>query len=118
MAKRKSRLDIHVEKTENMVRYLLRKKTDSIQSSMVRPLYLEALKSLYLVCVLLVDTLIPLEVFRILPPPFNSIISLVILGIFLYIEIVMYNCLWGKKGRWSIDNYKKSFEKAVEEKKT
>jgi hypothetical protein len=88
------------------------------QYSMVRPLYQEALKSLFLVCVLLVDTLIPLEVFRILPAPFNSIVSLVILGIFLYIEIVMYNSLWGKKGRWSIDKYKKSFEKRVEEKKT
>jgi hypothetical protein len=118
MVKRKSRMDIHVEKTENLVRYLLRKKSDSIQNSMVRPLYQEALKSLFLVCVLLVDTLIPLEVFRILPAPFNSILSLVILGIFLYIEIVMYNSLWGKKGRWSIDKYKKSIEKSLEEKKT
>jgi hypothetical protein len=118
MVKRKSRMDIQVEKTENLVRYLLKKKTDSIQNCLARPLYQEALKSLFLGSVLLVDTLIPLEVFRILSSPFNSIVSLVILGIFLYIEIVMYNSLWGKKGRWSIDKYKKSFQKSLEEKKT
>jgi hypothetical protein len=33
------------------------------------------------------------------------------------VEIRIYNSLWGKKGRWSLDKYKKSSEKIVEEKK-
>ena len=117
MTSRKSRLDIHVEKTENLVNYLLRKKRENIQNSLVRPLYQEALKTLFLVIVLLIDTLIPLEIFQMLSYPFNIVISLFILGIFLYIEIRLYNSLWGKMGRWSIDKYKKPIENTIEEKK-
>jgi len=117
MASRKNRLDVHVEKTENLVNYLLRKKKENIQKSLVRPLYQEALKSFFLVVVLLIDTFIPLEVFRNLSSPFNIALCLVVLGVFLYVEIRIYNSFWGKKGRWSLDKYKKSSGKAVEEKK-
>ena len=116
MVPRKNRLDIHVEKTENMVNYLLRKKRENIQNSLVRPLYQEALKSLFLAIVLLIDTLIPLEVFRMLSYPLNIVISFIVLGIFLYIEIRLYNSVWGKKGRWSIEKYKKPIENAIEKK--
>ena len=117
MTSRKSRLDIHVEKTEKLVNYLLRKKRENIQNSLLRPLYQEALKSLFLVIVLLIDTLIPLEVFRMLFSPLNIVMSIIILGIFLYIEIRLYNSLWGKKGRWSIEKYKKPIGNIIEEKK-
>ena len=117
MAERKNRLDMQVEKTENLVNYLLRKKRENIQNSLVRPLYQEALKSLFFICILLIDTLIPLEVFRVLPNPFNIVVSLGILGVFLYAEIVSYNMLWGKKGRWALEKYKKSTGKTIEEKK-
>jgi hypothetical protein len=105
MQSRKSRLDVHVEKTENLVNYLLRKKRENIQKSLVRPLYQEALKSLFLVVILLIDTFIPLEVFRALPNPFNIVFSLFTLGVFLYGEMVAYNSLWGKKGRWPLEKY-------------
>jgi hypothetical protein len=117
MSSGKNRLDVHVEKTENLVKYLLRKKRENIQNSLVRPLYQEALKSFFLVVVLLIDTFIPLEVFRILSSPFNIALCLVVIGVFLYVEIRIYNSLWGKKGRWSLDKYKKSSGKTVEEKK-
>ena len=117
MSSGKNRLDVHVEKTEKLVNYLLRKKRENIQNSLVRPLYQEALKSFFLVVVLLIDTFIPLEVFRNLSSPFNIALCLVVLGVFLYVEIRIYNSLWGKKGRWSLDKYKKSSGKAVEEKK-
>jgi hypothetical protein len=117
MVSRKNRLDVHVEKTENLVHYLLRKKRENIQNSLVRPLYQEALKSFFLVVVLLIDTFIPLEVLRNLSSPFNIALCLVVLGVFLYVEIRIYNSLWGKKGRWSLDKYKKSSGKTVEEKK-
>lgn len=117
MSSAKNRLDVHVEKTEKLVHYLLRKKRENIQNSLVRPLYQEALKSFFLVAVLFIDTFIPLEVFRSLLSPFNIALCLVILGVFLYVEIRIYNSLWGKKGRWSLDKYKKSLGKTVEEKK-
>ena len=116
MTSRKSRLDIHVEKTENLVNYLLRKKRENIQNSLVRPLYQEALKSLFLVIVLLIDTLIPLEVFRMLFYPLNIVMSLLILGIFLYIEIRLYNSLWGKNGKWPLEKYKNLSNQGIEQK--
>ena len=117
MTLRKSRLNIHVEKTENLVKYLFKKKRDNIQNSLVRPLYQEALKTLFLVIILLLDTLIPLEVYRLLIFPLNIVIPLMILCGFLYIEIRLYNSIWGKNGCWSIHKYKKSQEASMEEKK-
>ena len=117
MASRKNRLDLHVEKTENLVNYLLRKKKENIQNSLVRPLYQEALKSLFLVAVLLLDTLFPLEAYRSLIFPLNNVVSASILGVLLYIEIRLYNMLWGKNGRWSVEKYKKSIGNSIEEKK-
>jgi hypothetical protein len=116
MPSRKSRLDVQVEKTENLVNYLLRKKKENIQNSLVRPLYQEALKNLFLVVILLIDTLIPLEIFRDLPNPFNIVFSLITLGVFLYGEIVVYNLLWGKKGRWSLEKYKHVLKQSNEQK--
>jgi hypothetical protein len=116
MASRKSRLDLHVEKTENLVHYLLKKKKENIQNSLVRPLYQEALKSLFLVGVLFLDTLLPLEAYRSLLFPFNIVVSVIILGVLLYLEIRLYNALWGKKGRWSIEKYRKTIATTTEEK--
>lgn len=114
MVERKNRLDMQVEKTENLVNYLLKKKRQNIQNSLVRPLYQEALRSLFFVCILLLDTLVPLELYRSLPNPFNIAVSLTILGVFLYTEVTTYNMLWGKKGRWSLEKYKKLPEKPNE----
>lgn len=115
MARRINRLTLHVEKTESLTNYLLRRKREGIQKSLIRPLYQEALKSLFLILILLVDTLIPLEVFRDFSTPFNIVLSLVTLGIFLYVEMRIYNLLWGKKGRWPLEKYKKTSEKSKED---
>lgn len=116
MAERKSRLDIQVEKTEKLMQYLLKKKKQNIQNSMVRPLYQEALKSLFFVIVLLLDTLIPLEAYRVFANPFHIIVPLIILGFFLYIELRIYNSLWGKHGKWSLEKYKNLSNQVIEQK--
>ena len=116
MASRKNRLDLQVEKTENLINYLLKKKKQNIQNSLVRPLYQEALKSLFLVAVLLIDTLLPLEAYRSLFFPINVIIALLMLGVFLYLEIKVYNATWGKNGRWSLEKYKKTIALTTDEK--
>ena len=112
MTRRKNRLDLHVEKTEGFVNYLLNRKKESIQKSLVRPLYQEALKSLFLVAAILIDTLIPLEIFLDFFVPLNIILAIVVLIIFLYLEIRIYNAFWGKNGRWSIEKYKKVNEES------
>jgi hypothetical protein len=97
----------HVERTENFINYLLRRKRENIQKSLIRPLYQEALKSLFLVAVLLIDALIPLEIFQSLPATIDIIFALLILILFIYLEMRVYNHLWGKKGRWSLEKYQK-----------
>ena len=109
-----NRLTSHVERKESFINYLLRRKRENIQKSLIRPLYQEALKSLFLVAVLLIDTLIPLEIFQSLPTTINIIFALLILILFLYVEIRIYNQLWGEKGRWSLDKYKKTPQKIKE----
>ncbi len=115
MKPRKNRLRSHVERTENFINYLLRRKREGIQKSLIRPLYQEALKSLFLVVVLLVDTLIPLEIFWDFPATINIVFALIALVIFLYVEMCIYNLLWGKKGHWSIEKYKKVPGKSKED---
>ena len=110
MKHRINRLTSNVEKFEELMNNIIIRKRESIQKSMMRPLYQEVLKSVFLVVILLIDTLIPLEIFRDLPGIINIILALIILGIFLFVEIHIYNLLWGKNGRWPIEKYKKISE--------
>ena len=114
MTKKKSRFDIHVEKTEGFVNYLLKRRAESIQKSLIRPLYQEVLKSIFLVIVMLVDTLIPMQILVDLPDIINIVMALIVLIFFLYVEMLIYNKLWGKKGRWSLEKYKKISEELKE----
>ncbi|MCJ7698099.1 MAG: hypothetical protein MUO73_07205 [Thermoplasmata archaeon] len=102
---------------QGSIQYLLKRRRQNIINSMVRPLYQEALKSLFIVFTLFLDTLIPLEIMRMLSSPLDIALAILTLGFFFYVEIRIYNSYWGKKGRWSLDKYKKSSGKAVEEKK-
>ena len=110
MKYKKNRLTSNVERFEEMINNISIRKRESIQKSMIRPLYQEVLKSLFFVILLLVDSLIPLEILRYLPGIINIILALIILSVFLFVEIRIYNLLWGKNGRWSIEKYKKTLE--------
>lgn len=57
--------------------------------------------------VIIVNALIPLQVFTSFQPPVNIITALVALCVLLYIEIQIWNAVWGKNGRWSIEKYTK-----------
>jgi hypothetical protein len=116
MSLQKNRLNKQVEKTEELFKFLLKKKKQNIQNSLVRPLYQEALKSLFLVAVLLLDTLLPLEAYRSLIFPLNIITAIILLGVFLYLEIRVYNAIWGKHGRWALENYKKTSDTTTDKK--
>ena len=94
------------ERTERLWTSIARWRQESIRKSMIRPLYQEALKTLFIVAVLLVDSLIPLQFFVSLASPYNIVVTLVIFGVFLYVEVRIYNALWGKNGRWALSKYK------------
>jgi len=99
-----------LERTERLWTSISRWRQESIRKSMIRPLYQEALKTLFLVAVLLVDSLIPLQFFVSLASPYNIILTLVVFGVFLYVEIRIYNALWGKNGRWALAKYERRTE--------
>lgn len=95
---------------DSVITRLLKRRRESIQKSLIRPLYQEALKSMFFVLVLLLDSLIPLQLYFLFVYPYDIIVSLIVLVFFLYIETRVYNSLWGKKGRWSLDNYQQQSE--------
>jgi len=90
---------------------LANRRQESIRKSLIQPLYQEILRTAFLVAVLLVDSLIPLQFFVSLTSPFNIVVSLVTFCIFLFIEIRLYNAVWGKNGLWSLQKYQGRIEK-------
>jgi hypothetical protein len=100
-----------------IIQYLFKRRRENIINSMVRPLYQELLKSLFFFFVLLIDILIPLEIVRVFSSPLDYFLAFLFLGISLYLEIRFYNSYWGKKGRWSLDHYKKPVKNTKKEKK-
>lgn len=111
MKQKINRLSSNVERFEKLINDFSIRKKESIQKSMIRPLYQEVLKSLFLVIIIIVDTLIPLEIFRILPNLINIIVTLIVLSIFLFVELYIYYLLWGKNGRWSLEKYEEVSDK-------
>ena len=101
---RKSRVDRYYEFWSR----LSERRQKTIRKSLVRPLYQEVLKTLFYIAVLLVDSLIPLQFLVSFSSPINIIGTLLSLGIFLYIEVRIYNDLWGKNGRWALQKYEET----------
>jgi hypothetical protein len=103
--KKSTEQESRLERTERLYTSVVRWRQESVRKSMIRPFYQEALKTLFLVAVLLVDSLIPLQFYVSLGSPFNIILTLVVFIIFLYVEVRIYNALWGKNGRWALSKY-------------
>lgn len=102
---KKTKDESRLERTERLWTSIARWRQESIRKSMIRPLYQEALKTFFVVAVLLVDSLIPLQFYVSLASPYNIVVTLVILGVFPYVEIRIYNATWGKNGRWALAKY-------------
>jgi len=98
------------ERTERLFASLVRWRQESVRKSMIRPFYQEVLKTLFLVAVLLVDSLIPLQFYVSLPSPYNIILTVVSFCVLLYVEVQIYNKVWGKNGRWALSKYERRTE--------
>jgi len=83
------------------------KRRERIRRAMLRPLYQEILKNLFLALVLIVDVLLPLQVLMSISFPVNVITSLVAVCVLLYIEMRVWNAVWGRSGRWPLEKYDK-----------
>ena len=102
-----SRWEKKLENVENTFKRYSEYRKKNIYRSLLRPLYQEILKCIFIIIILLFDTFLLLEIIIILIFPINIIIFLISIFILLYIEIKIYNMFWGKNGTWSIDKYKK-----------
>jgi hypothetical protein len=100
----------HMNRADGFWSTMANRRRESIRKSLLRPLYQEALKTLFLVAVLLIDSLIPLQFYVSLRSPLNIIGTIASLGILLVIESRIYNALWGKNGRWALKKYEESVE--------
>ncbi len=102
-----SRWDKKLEIVDNTLKRYSDRRKKNIYQSLLRPLYQELLKSIFIIIIMIFDTFILLEIILILNIPINIIIFFITASILFYIEIKIYNKFWGKNGKWSIDKYKK-----------
>jgi hypothetical protein len=116
MEKKTPQKESRIDRSDRYWVSFVKWRQERIRRSLIRPLYQEALRSLFFVVILFVDSLFPLQLFVSIESPYNYIASLIVLVILLYIEMRCYNLLWGKKGRWSLEKYTTVPEKDHEEK--
>ena len=104
--KTESRFESRLESTDRILKYFSDRKKRSIENSLLRPLYQEICKSLFIIFSMMIDVFIPLQLLLMLSIPINYVSSLSLFIILLYVELRMYGKIWGKKGIWSIEKYR------------
>ena len=108
MKKRRSRSvwESRHEAFDSMLLRVSKRKRESIEKSMIRPLSQEILRCIFISFIMLLDTFVLLQILLDMPRPFGFILFAIILIIALYVEIRIYGLIWGKKGCWSLDHYR------------
>lgn len=81
------------------------RKAKAIKRSMMRPLYQEVLRVLFISACLLPDFLIPLE-FALYGTVVGWILFAITLGGLLAVEGFIYSSIWGPGGRWDVEDKK------------
>ena len=101
-----------LEAFDNMLLRASERRKKSIEKGMLRPLSQEVLRCTFIVFVMLFDTFILLQLLVDVVSPFNYIVFFIVLSAMLYVEIRIYNSIWGRDGCWSIEQYKKAKKNA------
>ena len=92
-----------LEAFDNVLLRVLERRRESIEKNMSRPLSQEVLRCVFIASIMLFNTIILFQILLDVPEPFGFILFGVILAIALYVEIRIYNSIWGKNGYWSIE---------------
>ena len=110
MKKRRSRSvwESRHEAFDSMLLRVSKRKRESIEKSMLRPLSQEVLRCIYIIFIMLLNTFVLLQILLDMPRPFGFILFIIILIVALYVEIRIYGSIWGKNGCWSLDHYRKT----------
>lgn len=96
------------EAFDSMLLRVSKRRKESIEKSMLRPLHQEIIRCIFIVIVMFFDTFVLLQLLVDVIHPFNYIAFFVVLSVMLYVEIRIYGSIWGKNGCWSLDHYKKT----------
>ena len=96
------------EAFDSMLLRVSKRRKESIEKSMLRPLSQEILRCIFIIFIMLLDTFVLLQILLDLPRPFGFILFAIILIVALYVEIRIYGSIWGKNGCWSLDQYRKT----------
>ena len=102
-----SRIDNRLNIVENTFKKYSERRKKNIQNSLIRPLYQEFLKSIFIMIIMIFYIFLSLEIVLSLNFPINLIILTISIIFILYVEIKIYNAYWGISGKWSINKYKK-----------
>lgn len=102
-----SRIDNRLNIVENTFKKYSDRRKKNIQNSLLRPLYQEFLKTLFIIIIMIFDIFLSLEIILSLNFPINLIILTISIFFILYAEIKIYSAYWGIHGKWSINKYKK-----------
>lgn len=94
------------EAFDNMLSRVSKRRRESIEKSMLRPLHQEVLKCIFIIFIMLLDTFVLLQLLVDVVSPFNYIAFFIVLAVMLYVEIRIYGSIWGKNGCWSLDQYR------------
>ena len=94
------------EAFDSMLLRVSKRRKESIEKSMLRPLYQEVLKCIFIIFIMLFDTFVLLQLLVDVVSPFNYIAFFIVLAVMLYVEIRIYGSIWGKNGCWSLDQYR------------
>jgi len=96
------------EAFDSMLLRVSKRRKESIEKSMLRPLHQEILRCIFTIIVMLFDTFVLLQLLVDVVSPFNYIAFFIVLASMLYVEIRIYGSIWGKNGCWSLDYYRKT----------
>jgi hypothetical protein len=118
MEKSAPQRESRIERTDRFWVSVATWRRERIRKTLIRPLYQEALKNLFLAAILLLDAFLPLQLYVSLPIPYNILGTLIALGILLYLEVKCYNAVWGKHGRWSLETYSLPLDQKKKEEET
>ena len=90
----------------SMLLRVSKRRKESIEKSLMRPLSQEVLRCIFIIVIMLLDTFVLLQILLDMPRPFGFILFTIILIVALYVEIRIYGSIWGKNGCWSLDQYR------------
>ena len=93
----KSRLEARLEATDQLLKYFSDRRRKSIEDSLTRSLYQEILRTIFIVFSMLICVFIPLQLSLSFSIPLNYIASLSLFLILLYVDLKIYEKIWGKK---------------------